>query len=234
MSDIKKLTIGIVGAHGKTGSLTLKALQQHGFENIVAFTRNVIDLENDSTYNSKCIKQVNLDLINSSVLDLVKKFKGIDIIIFTAGAGDQGLPHLFTVDVDGVSKCVEACEKVGTKRFILASVINVEERDFWWSLEGDLRYYFIAKRCADHEVRYSNLNWTILQPGWLSITNKPTGKIQPLETIEEQRMNGYTIEREDFAEVIISCILNPQATCMKSIPLANGDTEINKVIQNLI
>ena len=62
---------------------------------------------------------------------------------------------------------------------------------------------------------------------------QPTGNIQPLERIEEQRMNGYTIEREDLAEVIISCLLNPQTTCMKSIPLSNGDTPIDKVIQNL-
>ncbi|CAL9728432.1 hypothetical protein MOUN0_D04038 [Monosporozyma unispora] len=233
MSDVKSLTIGVIGAHGKTGSLTLKALQKHGFESIVAFTRNVIDPKKDQTYDPKFIKQINLDLVNSSVSDLVETFKNIDIIIFAAGSGDQGVRQLFTVDVDGVSKCVEACERLAVKRFILTSVINVEERDFWWSLEGNLRDYFIAKRCADHEVRYSKLNWTILQPGWLSINNKPTGNIQPLERIEEQRMNGYTIEREDLAEVIISCLLNPQTTCMKSIPLSNGDTPIDKVIQNL-
>lgn len=234
MSDIKNLTIGIIGAHGKTGSLTLKALQRHGFQNIVAFTRNIIDPQMDPTYDPNCIKQVNLDLVNSSVKDLINHFQNIDIIIFAAGAGNQGVRQLFTVDLDGVSKCVEACETVKVvKRFILTSVINVEERDFWWSMEGNLRDYFIAKRCADHEVRHSKLNWTILQPGWLTITNKPTGKIQPIETIEEQRKNGYSIEREDLAEVIISCILHPETTCMKSIPLSNGNTDIDTVIKNL-
>lgn len=233
MSEIKDFTVGVIGAHGRTGLLTLKALQKHGFKNIIAFTRNIIDTKNSLSYDPTGIKQIHLDLVNSSVFELVELFNNVDIIIFVAGSGHQSVRELFTVDIDGVSKCVEASEMANIKRFILISVINVEERDFWWSLEGNLRDYFIAKRCADHEVRNSKLNWTILQPGWLAANNKPTGKIQPIERIEEQKTNGYTIEREDLAEVIVSCILNPTTTCMKSIPLSNGDTTIQDVLKNL-
>lgn len=233
MSEIKNFTIGVIGAHGRTGSLTLKALQKHGFKKIIAFTRNIIDTKNNISYDPTIVEQIHLDLINSSVLELVKLFKKVDIIIFVAGSGHQSLRELFTVDIDGVSKCVEASEIANIQRFILISVINVEERDFWWSLEGNLRDYFIAKRCADHRVRNSKLNWTILQPGWLTANSKPTGKIQPVERIEEQKTNGYTIEREDLVEVIVSCILNPTTTCMRSIPLSNGDTKIEEVLKNL-
>lgn len=233
MSDVKDFTIGVIGAHGRTGLLTLKALQKHGFKNIIAFTRNIINTEKNPSYNPLNIEQIHLDLVNTSVPELVELFNNIDIIIFVAGSGHQDVRDLFTVDIDGVSKCVEASEMANIQRFILTSVINIEERDFWWSLEGNLRNYFIAKRCADHEVRNSKLNWTILQPGWLTANNKPTGKIQPVERIEEQRTNGYTIEREDLAEVIVSCILNLKNTCKKTIPLSNGDTKIEDVFKNL-
>lgn len=233
MSEIRDFTIGVVGAHGRTGLLTLKALQKHGFRNIIAFTRNIIDTKNNPSYDPTGIEQVHLDLVNFSVFELVELFNKVDIIVFVAGSGHQSVRELFTVDIDGVSKCVEASEMANIQRFILISVINVEKRDFWWSLEGNLRDYFIAKRCADHKVRNSKLNWTILQPGWLTANHKPTGKIQPVEKIEEQKTNGYTIEREDLAEVVVSCILNPKTTCMKSIPLSNGDTKIEDVLKNL-
>lgn len=229
MSDIKSLTIGVIGAHGKTGSMTIKALQNHGFTNIIAFTNHPKTSNNTNTSTT----QIKLDLINTNVNKLIDLFTGVDIIIFLAGAGDQGLKHLFAVDIDGVAKCVEAAQCANVERFILTSVINVEERDFWWSMDKDLKYYFIAKRCADHEVRYSSLNWTILQPGWLTINYKPTGKIQPIEDIEQKRIIGYTIEREDLAEVIISCILNPETTSKRTIPLANGNIPINQIISNL-
>ncbi|CCK68303.1 SDR family oxidoreductase KNAG_0A06450 [Huiozyma naganishii CBS 8797] len=230
--SIKQLRIGIVGSQGKTGKLLVKSLLEHNFQRVVSFHRPSRPVEVSAGHSGTCAN-VPLDLEKFGVDKIKGLFEQVDVIVFVAGAGTQGIPKLFTVDIDGLSKCVEAAEGAGIKRFILTSVMNVEDRAFWWSLEGNMKSYFIAKRCADHELRRSRLNWTILQPGWLSLNNKPTGKIMPPTRIEEKRLAGYSMERADLAEVIVSCILHPQNTEMKSIPLAGGDTPIDEVIESL-
>lgn len=229
MNAIKNTSVGVIGANGKTGRLLVDKLLNQGFNDVTVFIRN--DPSQREMFDKLDVKIKFLDLLKDDVDALEEYFNNIDIIVFTAGSGTQGVKQLFTVDLDGVAKCIEACEKSKVKRFLLTSVINVENRDFWWNILG-LRSYFIAKRCADHEVRNSKLNYTILQPGWLRI-GKGTGKLIPQARLEERRDEGYTIEREDLAEVIVECILHPETTSMKSIPLANGDTPIHEVISNL-
>ncbi|CCF57963.1 hypothetical protein KAFR_0D03150 [Kazachstania africana CBS 2517] len=238
MSNIQNCKIGIIGANGKTGTLLISKLlnlkELENKKNIVAFIRNKeAFIKNIGLVDVEKITTRLYDLEIDDVESLASKCKDIDILVFLAGAGRQGKQRLFSVDLDGVFKCVEVCERLGTvQRFIAVSVLKVEDRKFWWNIEG-LRGYFIAKKAADHEIQRSHLNYTILHPGWLGMS-KGTGKICAIDKVAGTLVhsNNY-LEREDLAEVIVACMLNPNATSRQVIPLINGDLPIVDAINDI-
>ncbi|EJS42381.1 YMR090W [Saccharomyces arboricola H-6] len=227
MSVIK---VAIVGANGKVGRLLVSQLKNNNsFSTPLAIVRT----QDQFNYfkNEAGVDASLTDIENSSVSEIAEAIKGYDAVVFSAGAGGKAVERIFTVDLDGCCKVVEACEKVGIKRFIVVSALKAEDREFWCNIKG-LREYYIAKKAADREVRDSKLGYTILQPGSLEL-NKGTGLLQPLNKIEEKASNNYSINREDVASFIVQSLLHPDATVKKTISLVNGDEPIEKFIQSL-
>lgn len=123
-----------------------------------------------------------------------------------------------------------ACEKAGISRLVVVSAIKAEDRSFWY--RTGLRNYYIAKNAADYFVRGTNLEYTILQPGMLTL-EKGTGKLCTLDNIETRKDTSYSIARDDVAEFIVHIIQHPKGTVRKTIPLANGGLEIDDFLKTL-
>ncbi|CCC67341.1 hypothetical protein NCAS_0A07830 [Naumovozyma castellii] len=228
--SVSNLKVAVIGANGKVGRFLLTQLKNDTkhFSTPLAVVRSK---EQQNFFKNEFGINASLTSIeHSSVKELAAALKGYDAVVFTAGAGGKGLERIFTVDLDGCVKTVEACEQLGIKRLIVVSAIKAEDRSFWWNMEG-LRDYYIAKRAADHDVRNSKLDYTILQPGFLQ-EGKGTGLVQPLDRIEEKK-DSYKIEREDVASAIVQCLLHPETTSRKTIELANGDQPIETFIKSL-
>ncbi|CAI4049622.1 hypothetical protein SUVZ_13G2250 [Saccharomyces uvarum] len=224
------LKVAVVGANGKVGRLLLTQLKNNSsFSTPLAIVRTQEQVAHFK--NIVGVDAVLTDIENASVNEIVDAIKGYDAVVFSAGAGGKGVERIFTVDLDGCIKVAEACENAGVKRFIVVSAFKAEDRDFWWNLKG-LRSYYIAKRSADREVRRSNLDYTILQPGSLEL-NEGTGLFQPLDKLEEKASAFYSVNREDVASFITQSLLHPDATVRKSIPLVNGNEPVEKFIQSL-
>ncbi|CCD26401.1 uncharacterized protein NDAI_0H02270 [Naumovozyma dairenensis CBS 421] len=223
--------VAIIGANGKVGRLIIEKLKEDRkhFDVPLAIVRNKEQV--DYFKNEVKIDASLTSIEHSSAKELANALKGCDAVIFTAGAGGTSIERIFTVDLDGCVKTVEACESVGIKRLIVVSAVKAEHRDFWWNIQG-LRNYYIAKRAADHDVRQSKLDYTIVQPGWLK-SGEPTGKLQPLEKFEEKAEGSYAIERADVASFIIQALLHPEKTARKTIELANGNQPIDEFIHAL-
>ena len=207
---MESLRVAIIGANGKTGRLLLSQIlkeqqKREGdkvWQNPVAIVH--ADEQARHLMDEYHVDSYVFDLEKASVDDLcsILRSTGVNACVFTAGVGTHGgIDQLFTVDLDGCIKVVEACEKVGVQRFIHVSAIRIEDREFWWNLEG-LKSYFIAKRSADHFVKSSSLDFTILQPGWLHV-GEGTGKVLPLDRINEKSSEGYSLKREDLALSLI-------------------------------
>lgn len=225
------LKVAIIGANGKIGRFLVDYLKHDPthFDTPLAIVRNA---EQQEYFNKEV--QINASLTSiehTSVKEVAAAIKGYDAVVFTAGAGGKGVERIFTVDLDGCCKALEACEVAGVNRFIVVSALKAEDRDFWWDIPG-LREYYIAKRAADHDVRLSKINWTILQPGWLQ-DEPSTGKLTPLDQVEERIKVDKTIKRQDVALFIKEALLHEKETVHKTITLVNGDVPINEFITTL-
>ncbi|QID85811.1 hypothetical protein GRS66_008400 [Saccharomyces pastorianus] len=224
------LRVAVVGANGRVGRLLLNQLKNSSsFATPLAIVRKQDQV--DYFKNEAGVDASLTDIETSSASEIAAAIKGYDAVVFSAGAGYDGVERIFTVDLDGCIKVVEACENAGVKRFVVVSALRAEDRDFWWNLEG-LREYYIAKRSADREIRSSKLDYTILQPGTLE-SNEGTGLFRPLDKLDEKASGLYSINNEDVASFITQTLLHPDVTVGKTIPLVNGNESIESFIQSL-
>lgn len=209
--------VAVIGANGKVGQILTKKLNKLDDYTAKAIIRNP-DRVNYFDQLGIITEVISLE---DSVSKLADGLKDYDTVVFTAGAGGKGLDKTLSVDLDGAVKVFEAAEKAGVKRFVLVSALNAEDRDMWY--DGPLRSYYICKKYADRELKRTNLDWTILQPGELT-EGQAYGKV-----------SGGTkgsIDRVDVADTIIA-ILEDDSTIKKTIPLVKGDTLIKKYLSEL-
>jgi uncharacterized protein YbjT (DUF2867 family) len=109
-----------------------------------------------------------LDIEKDGSEEFARAFAGCRAVVFSAGAGTDGkVERKRTVDLEGSLKSIEACKPAGIKRFVQISAMVVddpipEDASPVW------RAYIEAKRAADQALRASQLDWTILRPGWLT------------------------------------------------------------------
>jgi uncharacterized protein YbjT (DUF2867 family) len=109
-----------------------------------------------------------LDIEKETSEGFARAFAGCRSVVFSAGAGADGrVERKRTVDLEGSLKSIEACRPAGIKRFVQVSAMQVddpipEDASPVW------RAYIEAKRAADEALRGSQLDWTILRPGWLT------------------------------------------------------------------
>lgn len=257
VSSLEDVKIGIIGTNGRTGRILIKKFTEGDFKNITGFTRSITDSHLD---NGIIYKPINFN--TNEVNELVDKFNGLDVIVFLASACQSDIHQLFVVDIDGFFKCIEACKILNERNknnmtklkdnnedpvgivyhkaphIVFISVIDIEERKNWWSLEGLIKNYIIAKRCCEHELKASNLNWTVLKTGWLTQNNNSTGKIKNVEEInsfyrQKKLSNELTLERDDLADVIICCFKYLKQLNHKYVPILAGDHLIEDVLSNI-
>ena len=226
------LKVAIIGANGKIGRLLVNILKQDktNFATPLAIVRN--SEQQDYFINEVGVNASLTSIEHATVKEIVDAIKGYDAVVFTAGAGGKGIERIFTVDLDGCCKAIEACQLANIKRFIVVSALKAEDRSFWWNIPS-LREYYIAKRAADHDVRLSGLDYTILQPGSL-LDNHGTQKFAPLNQVDKMiQMGEITINREDVALFIKEALLHANETKQKTITLLNGDSPINEFITSI-
>lgn len=223
------LKVAIVGANGRIGRLLVSQLKQHKqFATPLALVRSEEQVQHFEQEVQVLASLTSIE--DTSARKLAETIKGYDAVVFCAGAGGSSVERIFTVDLDGCAKSVEACELAGVDRFVVVSAIKADDREFWVKT-GSLKNYYIAKRAADWFTRSSKLKYTILQPGMLT-DDKGTAMLTPIDRLEEKADSFYQISRDDVASSIVACLLHPAQTSRKTIPLANGDTAIEKVLES--
>ncbi|SCW00849.1 LAFE_0C13366g1_1 [Lachancea fermentati] len=223
------LKVVVIGANGRVGRILCAQLKANDkFDTPLAIVRTSEQVQYFENQVGVYASLTNIE--DSNIDEIADVLEGYDAVVWTAGAGGKGIERIFTVDLDGAMKVIEACEAADVKRFVMVSAINAEHREFWWHTA--LRNYYIAKRTSDFVLRHSSLDYTILQPGSL-LSGEGTGKLCPEDRVQETRSNHYQIEREDVASVIVECLANPAKTVKKTISLANGDQPISEFIHTL-
>jgi len=214
------MNILIVGANGGIGRILSKQLAHEEGKNPIAMIRKE---QQKSFFNDIGVETTMGDL-EDSVEDLAKVFEGADAIVFTAGSGGKtDYDKTLEIDLDAAIKCMEAAEQKNISRFLIVSVINVDDREIWSS--SGMKPYMIAKYYADQHLKNSKLDYTIIRPGSLS-DGSGTGKINTSPNAK----SGDEIPRDDVASVITACLKN-ETTIGKTFDFVSGDTPIEEAIK---
>lgn len=215
--------IAIIGGHGKIGRLLGGLLVAGGHQPVAVVRR----LEQAEHLRELGIEVALLDLERSTPGDLSPILTSADAVVFTAGAGPDGLVRRKqSVDLGGSLLAQQAAQLSGVRRFVQVSALAVDEpvpedaSEVW-------RAYVIAKRDADAALRESGLQWTIIRPGRL--TDEPgNGHISLAPRLERGE-----VPRADVAAVI-AAVLEEPATIGRQWDLVEGDDDVAAAVSRAL
>jgi uncharacterized protein YbjT (DUF2867 family) len=190
--------VAVVGGHGKVARLLHPLLIRAG-HTPVALVRNEAHRHELEALGAE-VRMLDIEKETSG--EFARAFAGCRAVVFSAGAGTDGkVERKRTVDLEGSLKSIEACKPAGIKRFVQISAQAVDD-----PITGDAspvwRAYVEAKRTADEALRGSQLDWTILRPGWL--TDDPGTR----RVIIGRDVPEGDIPRADVAAVVAAVLEN--------------------------
>lgn len=219
----------IIGGHGKVARLATPKLIDKGYE-VESFIRNP---GHAKTISDLQATPIALDIETAGVEVLTEMFKGAEAIVFSAGAGGGNPARTNAVDYEAAVRTMDAASKAGVKRYVMVSyskaLVDVDRLN----PEEPFFHYAKAKHEADKYLRSTNLDYTILGPGALTLepaSKKITvaaadGSLDGKDPIGERRETS----RENVAEVI-TYVLKKNAAIRETVNFYDGDTPISKAI----
>ena len=162
------------------------------------------------------------DISAIGVDELATAIAGADVVVFTAGAGDQDDESMVdAVDYGGVKKTVAALRLAGLSRMILISVFPEAAREKCYG--GAFEHYMSAKKKADVELANSGLDWVILRPS--SLKDDPGTGLVSLGVA-----NFHTeITRDDLASTVVALLHTPRIT-RKILEVTEGNDPIANAV----
>lgn len=207
--------VTIIGGHGKVALLAEPKLVAAG-HTVNAVIRNpeqVADIEATGAH------AVVLDIQSASTGDIKKMLEETktDVLVWSAGAGGGDASRTFGIDQDAAVRSIDAASELGIKRYVMVSYMGAGTGHKVSETEGFYAYE-TAKAVADAYLRDSELEFTILGPGVLTLDAS--------EGIEVggQPENSDT-PRELVADVIVATIAD-DSTIGKSIPFSAGQDAV--------
>lgn len=214
------MDILVVGANGRTGRLILPLLKAAG-HTPYAMIRNY-DQRNDMAA-----------LGAEAVAGDLEKPLGYAVgdnraCIFVAGSGSKTGPEK-TVDVDfhGAISLMETSERRKVRRFIMLSSMNTDDPE---SGPENLQHYLAAKKAADDRLRMSQIDWTIVRPGYL--TDEPSHELVDVAPSLGKLDKAGKIGREDVAKAIVGC-LSRDNTIGKTFDILDGRTPLDEALDSI-
>lgn len=209
--------IVIIGGHGKVALHLAQLLAERGDEatSVIRNPDHAGDIEQAGG------TPLVLDVESADIDEMAAAFEGADAIVWSAGAGGGSAERTYAVDRDAAQRAVDAATKAGVRRFVMVSWIG-STPDHGIDPDDSFYAYADAKLAADDHLRASELDWTILGPGTLTL-DPPTGRI----TTAPQGKGE--VSRADVAAVAAAVLLQP-ATIGRFIRFGAGDTLIAEAI----
>lgn len=210
----------VIGGHGKVALRLVPHLVERGDEVTSVFRNPGHESEVVSTGASPVVGDVET-MSTGALTELVR---GHDAVVWSAGAGGGNPKRTYAVDRDAAIRTMEAAKASGVKRFVMVSFLGASQENL--PPESDSFFpYADAKVAADEHLRTSGLNYTILQPGRLTL-DEPTGRIEVLDSVPQ---GDASVTRGDVALTVAATLVD-DATSNRSIAFRNGDTPIAQAL----
>ena len=201
----------VIGGHGKIALQLARILSERGDE-VSSVFRNP---EHSDDVAGTGAKPVVADIEQLDTNALANLLAGHDAVVFSAGAGGGNPARTYAVDRDAAIRAIDAAAQAGVRRFVMVSYFGAGPDH---GVPGDDPFfaYAQAKAAADAHLRASDLDWTVLGPGRLTL-EPATGRIAIGE--------GKAVSRADVA-LVVAAALADDSTIGRTIEFNNGDVPI--------
>jgi nucleoside-diphosphate-sugar epimerase len=152
-----KPTLFVTGATGFVGRALLRRLQPEEYRRVLLLTRDGMGAEQPAAPAGSEVQWIRGDLLDEG--SYASALAESDIVLHMAAAtGNASELEHHRVNAEGTTRLVGACERAGTRRFVLVSTIAVK-------FERARRYHYAqSKRAAEAAVRASRLAYSIVRP----------------------------------------------------------------------
>ncbi|PJI93664.1 SDR family oxidoreductase [Luteimicrobium subarcticum] len=215
--------IVIVGGHGKVALLLEPLLVARG-DSVRALIRNPDHAEEVRALGAE---PVLADVENLLTPELADLFHGADAIVWSAGAGGGSADRTYAVDRDAAVRTIDAAEQAGVGRYVMVSYLGAGP-DHGVDPDDAFYAYAEAKAAADQHLRRSELAWTIVAPGTLTL-DPGTGRIEAGSPDDGTAPDGGSVPREDVAAVVAAVLPRPD-TSGRFIGFVSGDVPIEDAV----
>jgi uncharacterized protein YbjT (DUF2867 family) len=208
--------IVVFGGHGKVALRLARILTDRGDE-VSSVFRNQEHTDDIAATGAGPVVADMEQLDTAALADLVT---GHDAVVFSAGAGGGNPARTYAVDRDAAIRVIDAAGQAGVKRFVMVSYFGAGP-DHGVSRDDSFFAYAEAKAAADAHLRASDLDWTVLGPGHLTL-EPATGRIAIGKT-------KGSVSRDDVA-LVIAAALADDSTIRRTIEFNNGDVAIAEAL----
>jgi uncharacterized protein YbjT (DUF2867 family) len=206
----------VIGGHGKVALQLARILTERGDE-VSSVFRNP---DHSGDVAATGARPIVADIERLDTDALAGLLAGHDAVVFSAGAGGGNPARTYAVDRDAAIRVTDAAARAGVKRFVMVSYFGAGPDH--GVPEGDSFFpYAEAKAAADAHLRASDLDWTVLGPGHLTL-EPPTGRIVIGKGKGE-------VSRADVA-VVVAAALHDDSTIGRTIDFNNGDVPIAEAL----
>src|SRR5271166_7089455 len=154
----------VIGGHGKIALQLSRILTERGDE-VTSVFRNP---EHSDDVARTGATPVPADIEQLDTAALAYLLGGHDAVVFSAGAGGGDPARTYAVDRDAAIRVIDAARQAGTRRFVMVSYFGAGP-DHGVAQDNPFFPYAEAKAAADAHVRASDLDWTVLGPGRLTL-----------------------------------------------------------------
>lgn len=207
----------IIGGHGKIALRLAPLLVERG-EEVTSVFRNPDHQEEVAATGATPLVADVEQLDTAGLTDLLR---GQDAVVWSAGAGGGNPARTYAVDRDAAIRSMDAAKAAGVARYVMVSYLGAGP-DHGVPEDNSFFAYAEAKTAADEHLRGTGLDWTILQPGPLTL-DEPTGLVEVADP------GVGRVARADVAGVIAAVLLD-DGTVGRTIAFGNGSTPIAEAI----
>jgi uncharacterized protein YbjT (DUF2867 family) len=215
--------IAIIGGHGKVALHLARILTDRGDE-VTSVFRNPDHADEIAATGAR---PAVADIENLDTGALADLLAGHDAVVFSAGAGGGDPARTYAVDRDAAIRVIDAAGEAGVRRFVMVSYFGAGP-DHGVSQDNSFFAYAEAKAAADAHLRASDLDWTVLGPGRLTL-EPATGKIAVGADDRREGGEASGVSREDVA-LVAAAALHDDSTIRRTIDFNNGDLPIPEAL----
>jgi uncharacterized protein YbjT (DUF2867 family) len=206
----------VIGGHGKVALQLARILSERG-DQVTSVFRNP---DHSDDVAATGAEPVAADIEQLDTDALAGLLTGHHAVVFSAGAGGGSPARTYAVDRDAAIRAIDAAAQAGVRRFVMVSYFGAGPDH--GVPQGDPFFpYAEAKAAADAHLRASDLDWTVLGPGRLTL-EPATGRI----TVGKGKGE---VSRADVA-LVVAATLHDDSTIRRTIEFNNGDIPIAEAL----